>query len=92
MILHASLNFLIKWNSGWNVPILIYYSILGILLMMLYYRIIKTMKKLHWYEYERTKKANSSFLIGSILTLSMFIYFFVKFNYVEMNFNPAKLN
>ena len=50
------------------------------------------MKKLHWYEYERTKKANSSFLIGSVFSLSMFIFFFVCFGYIEKNFDLTNLN
>ena len=75
IVVHAFLDFGFKWNQDWNAPMIVFYGILGVALVLLYIRIIKVMRELHWYEYERTKKANLSFLIGSLSSLFLFMYF-----------------
>ena len=87
LILTSYLNVCFRWNQSWNLYIILIYGFAGILLIILYIRINYVMKNFHWYEYERTKKAHRGFLIGSIVSLLMWLSFFIFFYTEDDVFN-----
>ena len=85
------LNVLFHWSDKWTIYFIVIYGSAGILLIFLYMRINYVMKNFHWYEYERTKRAHKGSLIGSLLSLIMWLSFFCFFYSIDDVFNLQKL-
>ena len=83
LLTHSIVDFSFKWNKKLMFVLVIFYLIMGLILVFLFFKIIYTMKHLHWYEYERTKKANKWFMFGSVISLSMFVFFFIHFSSID---------